>query len=92
MAVHPAPGMTAVAVAIAVIWAALLFSAYATRVMLRRSKRFSAATVIATYLVLAAAIVSWYGPNSIALLSVTGMLVPCLVALVAIQLDRRNRA
>ena len=84
--------MTIAALAIAIIWAGLLGTAYVARVILRRSMRSSVAMVIAAYAVLGTAILSWFGLSTVGLLSVTGMLVPCLAAFVTIRLYRPRRA
>ena len=83
--------MTTIALAIAVVWAALFGAAYVTRVLLTRSLRVSAATVIVVYVLLSTAVLSWYGLNSVGLLGITGMLVPCLAAVAALYLLRPDR-
>ncbi len=76
--------MITIVMAIAIVWAALLGAAYISRVALRRSKQASAAFVVAIYAMLSAAVLSWYGLGSVGFLSVTGMLVPCLAAVVVV--------
>ena len=67
--------------AIVVVWVVLFGAAYLARMAGGLSKGRSAAIVIGSYLGLSALALAWFGLNRTGLLSVTGMLMPCVAAL-----------
>lgn len=68
-------------IAIVVVWVVLFGAAYLTRMVGGLSKGRSAAIVMGGYLGLSALALAWFGLNRTGLLSVTGMLLPCVAAL-----------
>ena len=67
--------------AIVVVWVVLFGAAYLARVAGGLSKKRSAAVVMGSYLGLSALALAWFGLNRTGLLSVSGMLLPCVAAL-----------
>ena len=67
--------------AVVVVWAVLFGAAYLARMVGGLSKKRSAAAVVGSYLGLSALALAWFGLNRTGLLSMTGMLLPCVAAL-----------
>ena len=75
------PALLIVAVAIAVIWAVLIGAAALARLVFRLGRLPSCGLVLAAYLVLCAAVISWFGWSRSGLLGVSGMALPLLAGL-----------
>ena len=67
--------------AVVVVWVFLFGAAYLARTVGGLSKRRSVAVVVVSYLGLSAFSLAWFGLNRTGLLSVSGMLLPCVAAL-----------
>ena len=68
-------------IAIVVVWVVLFGAAYLTRMVGGLSKERAAAIVVGSYLGLSALTLAWFGLNRTGLLSVIGMLLPCVAVL-----------
>ncbi len=77
--------------AVVVAWAVLFGAAYLSRMVGGLSKGRSGAVVMGSYLGLSALALAWFGLNRTGLLSLTGMLLPCVAALgmIAYLMERR---
>ena len=76
--------------AVVVVWVLLFGAAYLARTVGGLSKRRSAAVVVVSYLGLSALALAWFGLNRTGLLSVSGMLLPCVAALGMISYPTRK--
>ena len=84
--------MTAIVMtAVIVVWVVLFGAAYLARMVGGLSKGRSAVVVIGGYLGLGALALAWFGLNRTGLLSVTGMLLPCIAALGMVAYPTRKR-
>lgn len=82
--------VTLVAAIIALVWAALLGTAYAARFVARWRTAASVAAVTACYLVVAGLALLWLGTGERGQLGVAGMLAPYGAALVLVWASRRR--
>ncbi len=76
--------------AVVVVWVFLFGAAYLARMVGGLSKRRSAGVVVVSYLGLSALALAWFGLNRTGLLSVSGMLLPCVAALGMISYPTRR--
>lgn len=76
--------------AVVVVWVVLFGVAYLARMVGGLSKGRSAVAVVGGYLGLSALALAWFGLNRTGLLSVTGMLLPCVAALGMIAYPARG--
>ena len=83
--------ITAIATAIATAWAALLGTAYLARFRLGLSRPAATIAVVATYAILAALALAWFGLNANGALAAFGLLLPSAAAIGLILLPNRRR-
>jgi hypothetical protein len=84
--------MSILILVIAGIWAVALAAAYLLRVSAGLSERVSAAIVTASYFVLSALTLVWFGLNSTGLMAVFGMSLPFAVAIGAAKMQSAHDA
>jgi hypothetical protein len=82
--------MSFVIIAIPVVWVVLFGAVYLARMVGGLSRGRSAAMVVGSYLGLSALALAWFGLNRTGLLSVIGMLLPCVAALGMIAYPARR--
>lgn len=77
-------------IAVVVAWVVLFGAAYLARTVGGLSRKRSVAVVMASYLGLSAFALAWFGLNRTGLLSLGGMLLPCVAALGMISYPTRR--
>ncbi len=82
--------MTAVTLAVIAVWMLLCGSAYVSRFAARRSRRASVGITALFYIVLAAAVLGWFGLTATGFLAISGMVVPFAAALALAMAPRRR--